>query len=151
MAVLFASVPLKSIFGQSFKQRDGNPGETPPVQTDPLANYSKASFVSYLNSIFQIETVSGTVAVTLTKVDGMTAAQGGECFSLIFRGGSTALKQDTYEIVHPALGTFELFIVPGGSDQNGARAYVATINRLSAADLANISAPVRSTTRSQRK
>jgi hypothetical protein len=144
MAALFTAVPLRSIFSQSFKERDGNPGETPPLQNDPLENYSKASFVSYLNSVFQIQTVSGAIAVTLAKVDDMPAPKDGECFSLLFRGGNLALKQDSYVMVHPALGSFQLLLVPGGSDQNGAQEYVATINRLSLADFSRVSAPTRS-------
>jgi len=143
MAALFTAAPLKSVFAQSFKERDGNPGETPPPQIDPLGSYSKSAFVSYLNSIFQLHTTSGIVEVTLVKVSDMPAPKGGECFSLLFRGGSKALKQDTYVMVHPALGTFALFLVPGGSDQNGAQEFVATFNRLSLADLANTSAPAR--------
>jgi len=131
------------VLGQSWKERDGNPGEQPAVQTDPLANYSKSAFVSYLNSVFQIHTVAGVVAVTLAKVGDMPAPRDGECFSLLFRGGRAPLKQDTYVIVHPALGTFELFLVPAGSDQNGAKEYLATINRLSMRDFVNISAPSR--------
>jgi hypothetical protein len=143
LTATFAAAPVKTVLGQSWKERDGNPGEQPPVQTDPLANYSKSAFVSYLNSIFQIQTVSGVVAVTLAKVDDMPAPKGGECFSLLFRGGSSAFKQDTYMVVHPSLGNFQLFLVPAGSDQNGAREYLATINRLSPTDLANMSAPSR--------
>ena len=146
-AAVAISVP--SVFPQSFKERDGNPGEAPPAQTDPLANYSKASFVSYLNSIFQIQTARGIVEVTLAKVEDMPAGKGGECFSLLFRGGRAALKQDTYVMVHPALGTFQLFLVPGGSDQNGAQEYCATINRISPADLANLAAPSRMSTGSR--
>ena len=144
MTALFAAFPLKSIFSQSWKDRDGNPGETPPVQSDPLSNYSKATFTSYLNSIFQLQTVAGIVAITLTKVDDMPAPKGGECFALLFRGGSRAWPQDSYMITHPSLGTFALLLVPAGSDANGAQGYLATINRLSPADFANMSAPSRS-------
>jgi hypothetical protein len=142
-AALFAVLPLKNSFGQSFKERDGNPGDTPPAQVDPLNNYSKASFVSYLNSIFQIQTAAGVVAVMLAKVDDMPAPRGGECFSLLFRGDRMALKQNTYVIVHPALGTFQLLVVPAGSDQNGASEYLVTINRLSLADFSRVTAPTR--------
>jgi hypothetical protein len=145
LAALFAAVPFKHVFGQSSKERDGNPGETPVTQTDPLGNYSKASFTSYLNSIFQIQSSFGIVAVTLAKVDDMPAPKGGECFTLQFRGGSRALPQDTYMITHPSLGTFALLLVPSGSDQNGAQSYLATLNRLSPADFANLSAPSRTT------
>jgi hypothetical protein len=150
LAAALTALPAKNAFAQNWKQRDGNPGETPPVQNDPLANYSKAAFVSYLNSIFQVQTVSGPVAVTLAKVDDMPAPAGGEAFALVFRGGRAALNQDTYVIVHPALGTFELFLVPGGSDQNGAHECSATVNRLSATDFANMSAPSRSATSAPR-
>jgi hypothetical protein len=75
----------------------------------------------------------------------MPSPKGGECFTLQFRGGSHALPQDTYMITHPSLGTFALLLVPSGSDQNGAQGYIATLNRLSPADFANLSAPSRST------
>ncbi|HYX30192.1 MAG TPA: hypothetical protein VE863_16740 [Pyrinomonadaceae bacterium] len=143
LAATFAALPARGVMGQSFKERDGDPGETPTVQSTPLPNYSKATFVSYLNSIFQLHTVAGIVEVTLVSVDDMPAPKGGECFTLLFRGGSQAQKQDTYTLVHPSLGTFQLMLVPAGSDQNGAQAYVATLNRLSQADFANITAPTR--------
>jgi len=140
----------KTVLGQSWKDRDGNPMETPP-QNDPLANYSKAAFVSYLNSVFQIQTTSRPVVATLTKVDDLPTPPGGEAFSLLFVGGSSTLPQDTYIMVHPALGTFELFLVPAGSDQNGARRYRATINRISPTDFTNMTAPARTTTRPNNK
>jgi len=149
LAALFAAVPFKHALGQSFKERDGNPGETPVTQSDPLGNYSKASFTSYLNSVFQLQTSIGLVAVTLARVDDMPAPKGGECFALSFRGGSRALPQNTYMITHPSLGTFALLLVPSGSDQNGAQGYLATINRLSPADFANLSAPSRGARASQ--
>jgi hypothetical protein len=143
LATLFAAVPLKSVLAQSWKQNDGNPINTPPVQTDPLFNYSEATFKSYLNSVFQMHTAGGIVAVTLAEVNSMPAAKGGECFTLLFRGGARAQNQDTYMMVHGSLGTFELFLVPTGTNQNGAQGYLATINRLSAVDFANMTAPSR--------
>ena len=151
LAALFAAVPLKNVLSQSWKGRDGNPNEgtSPGIQNnDPLASYTKAAFVSYLNSIFQLRTGFSVIEVTLLKVDDMPAAKGGECFSLMFRGGGgPALTQNTYTIDHPSLGTFQLFLVPVGSDDNGAQGYLATINRLSYADalmLAPKGAPSRS-------
>jgi hypothetical protein len=127
MAALFTTVPLRDAFGKTFKDFLG---VITPDEDDPLANYSKATFVSYLNSVFQIQTGSGNVAVTLTSVDDMPAPTGGECFSLLFVGGSEARSQNTYVVTHPALGTFSLLLVPSGSDENGAQKSVATINRL---------------------
>ncbi len=131
LAALFAAVPLKDALGQSWKDRDGNPANNPEVQNDPLANYTKATFISYLNSVFELHTTNGIIGVTLLKVDDMEAPKGGECFTLLFRGGSRELRQDSYTLVHPALGTFQLLLVPVGTDDNGAQGYLATINRLS--------------------
>jgi hypothetical protein len=149
LATLFAAVPLKTLLAQGWKDRDGNPANTPAAQTDPLANYTKATFRSYLNSVFELHTTQGIVAVTLLQVGDMTASKGGECFTLLFRGGARAQRQDTYTLVHPSLATFQLLLVPTGTDQNGAQGYVATINRLSLADAAAMTPPTKQTGRSQ--
>ena len=127
LAGLFAAAPLRSAFGKGFRHL---PGGFLLFDDDPLATYSKATFVSYLNSVFQIQTASGNVEVTLTSVTDMPAPQGGECFSLLFVGGSEPRQQNTYVVTHPALGTFQLFLVDGGANENGAQKSVATINRL---------------------
>ena len=149
LATLFAAIPFKTLLAQGWKDRDGNPANTPPAQADPLANYTEATFRSYLNSIFQLHTVTGIVEVTLLQVSDMQAPKGGECFTLLFRGGSRPHRQDTYTMVHAALGTFQLLLVPTGTDQNGAQGYVATINRLSLADAAKMAPPTKQTGRSQ--
>ena len=46
LATLFAAVPFKSLMAQGWKDRDGNPANTQPAQTDPLANYTEATFRS---------------------------------------------------------------------------------------------------------
>lgn len=126
---MFAAVPLKDVLGYSWKDRlTAGPLAN---QDDPLANYTKATFVYYLNSIFKLHSGYGSLEVTLIKVDDLAAASGGECFSLLFRGGSRALPQGTYTVEHPALGRFLLFLVPTDTDRNGAQGYLATINRLS--------------------
>jgi hypothetical protein len=133
LVALSAALPI-SVFGQSRKEKDGNPSDQLPTP-DPLGNYTRSSFASYLNSIFQLYTGESVVEVALTEVKdlmpaGATAANGRECFSLLFRGGSVGLPQNTYLVKHPSLGSFLLFLVPGGPDDNGAQSYVATINRL---------------------
>ena len=145
LAAVFAAVPLKTALGQDWKNRDGNPGDgsNPSLQNkDPLATYTKAAFVSYLNSVFQLSNGFSVIEVTLLKVDDMPAPKGGECFTLLFRGGSRALRQDTYTLVHPSLGSFKLLLVPAGTDEYGVPGYLATINRLSYRD-ALIPAPTR--------
>jgi hypothetical protein len=118
-AALFAALPLKDALGSWLQQ-----------PSDPLQYYSRDTFVSYINSIFQIQAASGAVDTTLVSVTDMAAPPGGECFSLRFSGGSSVLKQDTYVVVHAALGTFQLFLVPAGADKRGTPEYLATINRL---------------------
>ena len=88
-----------------------------------------------MNSIFRLYTGYSTIDVALVEVKDLTpgantAQTGAECFSLLFRGGSVALPQNTYKIEHPSLGTFPLFLTPGTADDNGAQSFVAIINRL---------------------
>lgn len=105
-----------------------------PGATDPLAYYTQATFSQYINSIFRLRGFR-TVDVTLEKVEDTLPATvsrsgGRESFVLHFRGGGVQLPQDTYLVEHAALGTFKLFLVPNGADENGAQSYVATFNRL---------------------
>lgn len=127
VAALFAAIPLRNVSGSSSNYRIASLLDDPP---DPLSTYSKAAFQSQVNSIFQLYAGTRVVEVALKQVGDMPAATGGECFTLLFRGGSKALKQNTYKLVHPSLGTFSLLLVPTGPDRNGAQGYVATINRL---------------------
>src|SRR5437588_6481479 len=135
LAALFGGVPLATVnvLGQRIHT---SPDESPVDQAqtnDPLSNYTKATFVSYINSVllFRVVGVRKDIEVTLMQVSDMIAAPGGECFSLLFRGGGPAPQQNTYTVEHSALGTFKLFLVPVGTDDNGAQGYLATINRLS--------------------
>ncbi len=143
MVALAAAVPLKSALsaaGQGIrKDRDGNPSDLLPdgIVDSPLSYYTKSIFSSYLNSTFLLQAGAlGTVEVTLTQVrdtasGGGTSLAGQESFSLLFQnGGGPALPQRTYGIEHAALGSFALFLVPGGGDENGRQSYVAIVNRL---------------------
>ena len=144
LAAGFAAIPLRSVLGQDWKDRDGNPFDVPIPKTDNLANYSKATFKSYINSIFQIHTTGGIVEATLIQIDDLQATRDGECFTLLFRGGTRSLRQETYPMTHPSLGTFSLLLVPAGANRNGVEGYLATINRLSFADALANPAPTRS-------
>ena len=134
LVALSAALPI-SVLGHNRKEKDGNLIDQQPIQFDPLAHYTRLAFSSYLNSIFQLYTGYSVVEVALVEVKdlmpaALTAANGRECFSLLFRGGNVALPQSTYRVDHPSLGSFQLFLVPGGPDDNGAQSYVAIINRL---------------------
>lgn len=127
---------------------------------DPLANYTQATFTQYVNSIFRVYG-RVTVDVTLTRVEDTlpaTVSRAGdrESFALHFRGGGVGLPQNSYQIEHAALGTFSLFLVPSGADENGAQGYVAIINRLSysgkiAAPKLPTSAPIKAPAKSPAK
>lgn len=104
------------------------------TDTDPLSYYTQDTFTQYVNSVFSLHRFR-TVELTLVSVQDTLPAKvarvgGRESFVLTFAGGSYELPQDTYTLEHPALGTFQLFLVPSGPDKNGAQHYVATINRL---------------------
>ena len=140
LLALSLGAPLNLVFGQQGnKGGDGNPFDAQDMPADPLAHYNRSAFVSYLNSIFRLYTGYSTIEVALVEVkdlapDPAAAATGKECFSLLFRGGTTALRQNTYTIDHPSLGRFQLFLVPGAPDDNGAQSFLAIINRLSYKD-----------------
>jgi len=140
LLALSLGAPLNLVFGQQGnKGGDGNTFDGQDMPADPLAHYTRAAFASYLNSIFRLYTGYSTIEVALVEVkdlapDAAAAANGKECFSLLFRGGTTALRQNTYAMDHPALGKFQLFLVPGSPDDNGAQSFVAIINRLSYKD-----------------
>lgn len=102
--------------------------------TDPLQLYTQSAFSAYVGSIFSLHAGKAAVEVKLMAVTDLLATSlqgrnGAECFSLTFRGESQTLTQDTYLMEHPALGSFNLFLVPGGKD-NGEPTMVAIVNRL---------------------
>ena len=136
LVALSAAIPLRVAGQQPRKVNDGNPiDQSKDVLADPLSTYSRSTFSSYLNSIFRLYTGYSSIDVALVEVkdltpEAKTAQTGAECFSLLFRGGSVALKQNTYRMEHPSLGAFPLFLTPGTADDNGAQSFVAIINRL---------------------
>jgi Domain of unknown function (DUF6916) len=130
---LFSIIPTKPIVGETSRIRDVI-STTADAESGALAYYTKATFESYLNSIFQLQTAKGTVALTLIEVGDLPAPKGGECFKLLFRGGKQSYPQATYTLVHPSLGTMQLLLVPAGFDQQAVWECVATINRLSLVD-----------------
>jgi hypothetical protein len=138
LAALAAVIPFKAAGQGMRKGDDGNPiDRTPPELTqDALANYNKAAFASYLNTVFRLYARYSTVDVTLVEIKdllpaGGIAKEGAECFSLMFRGGSVVLPQNTYKIDHPSLGRFQVFLVPGGPDDKDVQRFIAIINRVS--------------------
>jgi hypothetical protein len=89
-----------------------------------------------LNSTFRLQREFGVVVVKLEQVRDAVppgvapAARAGENFVLVFSGQGLSLPQDTYMLVHEALGTFPLFLVPGGVNGRGQETLIAVINRV---------------------
>lgn len=59
--------------------------------------------------------------VLIEASKGVGGVPGGrEPFSLLFRGPATPrLRQATYAVVHPTLGSLPIFLVPVGEDADG--------------------------------
>jgi uncharacterized protein DUF6916 len=99
------------------------------------AGLNMASFKSQLGTSFLFNTEASKVMVTLVDVNDFASrketAAGKEGFSLVFRGPKDrALKQDTYLIEHPEMGTFSFLVVPVGTKDKRGPNYEAVINRL---------------------
>jgi hypothetical protein len=141
-AALFTGIPAKSALfalGQGIRKGDRANPLTPLVAPfDPLAYYTQSTLMQYLNTVFTLRG-SVTADVTLKAVSDSLPANasrqpGRECFVLLFDNSDVFLAQETYSVQHPALGTFKLFLVPAGADENGKQSVVAIINRLSASE-----------------
>jgi hypothetical protein len=90
-----------------------------------------ATYVPLVGSTFKIHR-TGASPLSV-KLAAATRLQGvGESFSLIFRGHANAkLGQDTYNVEHPSLGTFPLFVVPIGRATKG-QDFQVIVNRIPA-------------------
>ena len=94
---------------------------TDPAPLTDLAPLKIDDFSTHLNTIFNIQTKDGTIALKLAKADwaGHSKRAGG-AFSLSFIApGGPLLPQAIYPVTHPALGTMEIFLVPAGSLPGG--------------------------------
>ena len=102
-----------------------------------LPQLSLAAFSPRRNEIFRVSHQGRTTALTLIEVrdlvvDRVSRPGSGECFSLLFHAPSKAsLKQGTYRLSNPALGTLALFLVPVNQPlPDGGAHYEAIINRI---------------------
>ncbi|MDT7542413.1 MAG: hypothetical protein QOE33_2317 [Acidobacteriota bacterium] len=133
--------PARLVFGQ---QKGGAQGKGPfaipyEAKIDPAFYFTRDTFAPYLNSTFRISRGKGIAFdATLVEVFDFQAkaratkalSHEGECFALSFRTGERdTVSQGTFKFVHPALGRFSLFIVPGTSSAEG-MTYGAVINHL---------------------
>ncbi|MFQ5572070.1 MAG: hypothetical protein ACE5G0_20530 [Rhodothermales bacterium] len=97
-----------------------------------LDHLNLASFIPLLNTVFRLDPAEGEpFDVELVEVTDKTPDwSDGEQFSLIFRGPlEHPLQQRIYEMDHPALGAFGLFLVPVARRKSGFL-YEAVFNRI---------------------
>ncbi|NIM11243.1 MAG: hypothetical protein GTO45_04560 [Candidatus Aminicenantes bacterium] len=78
-----------------------------------IEGLERSTFDPYLNKKFEIHTESSRVGeVELVEVIG-NDSNSSESFSLVFwEKFGTQFGQNTYKIIHPEMGEFELFLVP---------------------------------------
>jgi len=96
-----------------------------------LETLTSSMFAASVNSTFQVRHEAGElVALELVEYREGVSQPGYEHFSLLFKGPRTVvLPQQTYQVEHPVLGTFALFLVPVREDEN-ATYYESLFNRL---------------------
>ncbi len=122
---------------------DGTSGAPLPVTGKPLPPETTASssygltlsaFAPQLGTEFTVVDAAGArSALTLVAardegIGTRAVLDRGECFSLSFESSGPSLDQDTYQLSHPALGEFPLFIVPGRPASRAT--YTAIFNRI---------------------
>ncbi len=113
-------------------------------ESDPLFHYTRSTFQSYLNSIFEIRYGAAWLPLTLASVSdtGLPTSTKGKRqvttdaiqanrLSLLFRGSADMpVGQDVYYVRHAALGSFRLLLVPVRSGLRDGLYYEAVINRV---------------------
>ncbi len=96
-----------------------------------LDNLTAATLAEQLNTKFRLQLPSSDVLeLELIKVEDFESSPRQERFSILFRGPlDPALWQGMYKMDHDQLGTFDLFIVALGREEDGMR-YEAVFNRI---------------------
>jgi len=138
LVVLSAGLPLKVAAESLNPDAAIGSGVIGPTTTNG-SQLDLNSFSKYLKTDFQL---SGpgvpTVRAKLIEVHDLksqakgsaTNAKSKECFSAVFVASASApFAQDTYNVEHPSLGKFSMFVVPRRQGTNGIQ-YEAVFNRL---------------------
>jgi hypothetical protein len=96
-----------------------------------FALYNIESVEKLLGSAFTIYTTEFAVESKLmeVKVADSKTSTSGNCFSMVFELQSNSLEQGTYQMYHPEIGMFNLFLVPGIS-KAGVPLMIAVVNRI---------------------
>jgi Domain of unknown function (DUF6916) len=93
---------------------------------------TREGLLEQLNSKFLMRLPDAEpLELELVSVTELPSAPGQDQFSVIFRGPLAApLAQGIFQLEHPQFGTFGIFLVPLGRDQQGVQ-YEALFNRIS--------------------
>jgi uncharacterized protein DUF6916 len=94
-----------------------------------IDDITKPALIENLNTKFRMQLDSGAVELELISVTDLSSSARNEQFSAVFRGPVDGpLYQTIFNLEHETLGSFALFLVPIGKDQNGIE-YEAVFNR----------------------
>ena len=129
-------VPAVSRTGSIARPRSASPAHVADMAASPAHVGGMAASSAHAGGMAALETLSSVpVVLRLTGVRELGQPQPTSAeysFAVAFSGPvEQPLAQGTYEFVHPRMGSFALFIVPGAAGQ-GARSYEAVFNRLQA-------------------
>ena len=92
-----------------------------------LETFTSATFQPHLGESFLLHLDGARPPVDMVLVEAtelpMASPRPGRApFSLVFRGPSAPVyPQHTYRLEHPAIGAFEIFLVPVAADSDGVR------------------------------
>lgn len=94
-------------------------------------NLTRDAFAEQLNTKFDIYLApENVVAAKLSEVTELRKMPHNEIFSIFLHAPvDVPFGQNIYKIEHSVLGSFELFLVPVGKDEEGVK-YEAVFNRL---------------------
>jgi hypothetical protein len=96
----------------------------------------RSVFTKHLGTDFAVRLAAGDLALRLTAVGdhpwagGAADAAEGRFVASFTGPAGQVLKQGTYDLHHPRMGRFALFLVPTSPDADGTARYDAVFNRI---------------------
>lgn len=95
------------------------------MMTTDLATATRETFAPHVGSTFALQLTDGVLPLELYAVDALPGSPNAPraAFALRFRtpGVKGHVPQQIHALVHPVLGTLEIFLVPLGADASGMR------------------------------
>lgn len=131
VAAVATGIPLSAAANDSNSSLRSLAGNL--LNLNGTSSLNMATFKANVNTVFTLSNEKGETAnVTLKSVYDWRSAgnrSSKECFSLMFSGSGTSLRQDTYTVKHASLGTFSMLLAPSGMNKRDKK-YEAVFNRL---------------------